>query len=159
MPSGTWTGICWYRKTFTVPAGQHTQKVVLQFEGAMQSSLVYLNGVLIGGHGSSGFTGFSFDISSIVNRTGPNVLAVKLDCTYSLNIPPGNVKGGPNGGEYPDYYLYSGLCRDVWLVCADNVYIPLYGQKITTPTATSASATIRIHTVNNATTAATSCTV
>jgi len=160
MPSGTWTGICWYRKTFTVPAGQHTQKVVLQFEGAMQSSLVYLNGVLIGGHGSSGFTGFSFDISSIVNRTGPNVLAVKLDCTYSLNIPPGNVKGGPNGGEYPDYYLYSGLCRDVWLVCADNVYIPLYGQKITTPTATSASATIRIRTtVNNATTAATSCTV
>jgi len=87
-------------------------------------------------------------------------LAIKLDCTYSLDIPPGNVKGGPNGGEYPDYYLYSGLCRDVWLVCADNVSIPLYGQKITTPTATSASATVRIRTtVNNASTAAASCVV
>jgi beta-galactosidase len=156
MPSGTWTGICWYRKTFMVPAGQHTQKVILQFEGAMQSSLVYLNGVLIGGHGSSGFTGFSFDISSVVSRTGQNVLAIKLDCSYSLDIPPGNVKGGPHGGEYPDYYLYSGLCRDVWLVCADNVSIPLYGQKITT----SAGATVRIRTtVNNATAAIASCVV
>jgi beta-galactosidase len=155
-----WTGICWYRKTFTLPAGTHTQKVFLEFEGAMQNTTVYLNGTLVGGHGSSGFTGFSFDISSSVNRTGQNVLAIKLDCTYSLDIPPGNVKGGPNGGEYPDYYLYSGLCRDVWLVCADNVSIPLYGQKITTPTATSASATVRIRTtVNNASTAAASCVV
>ena len=160
MPSGTWTGICWYRKTFNLPSGSHTQKVYLEFEGAMQNTSVYLNGALIGGHGSSGFTGFSFDISTAVNRTGQNLLAIKLDCTYSLNIPPGNVKDGPNGGEYPDYYLYSGLCRDVWLVCADNVSIPLYGQKITTPTATSTNATIRIRTtVNNAGAAAASCTV
>jgi Beta-galactosidase/beta-glucuronidase len=161
MPNGTtWTGICWYRKTFTLPATAHTQKVFLEFEGAMQNTSVYLNGTLIGGHGASGFTGFSFDISSAVNRTGQNVLAIKLDCTYSINIPPGNVLGGPNGGEYPDYYIFSGLYRDVWLVCADNVSIPLYGQKITTPQATSTSATVRIQTtVNNAGAAAASCIV
>ena len=166
MPgASTWTGISWYRKTFTVPPGTHTQKVFLQFEGAMQSSLVYLNGNLIGGNGASGYTPFSFDISSVVRRTGLNYLAVRLDCNYSHDIPPGNVANTPNPaggtmGEYPDFYIYSGLCRDVWLVCADNVSIPLYGQKITTPQAAVTGATVRIQTtVNNASTAAASCVV
>jgi hypothetical protein len=70
------------------------------------------------------------------------------------------VAGGPNGGEFPDYYIFSGLCRDGWLVCADNISIPLYGQKITTPQATSTSATVRIQTtVNNASGAAAACVV
>ena len=159
-PSGSWTGICWYRKTFTVPAGTHTQKVFLEFEGAMQSTDVYLNGVLIGGHGASGYTGFNFDISSVVNRTGTNVLAVRLDCNYKWEIPPGNVPGTGSGGEYPDFYIYSGLHRDVWLVCTDNVYIPLYGQKITTPQVSSTSATVRVRTtVNNANASAANCLV
>ncbi|MBN2187938.1 MAG: T9SS type A sorting domain-containing protein [Chitinispirillaceae bacterium] len=160
MPGGAWTGVCWYRKSFTVPAGARTQKVFLEFEGAMQSADVYLNGARIGGHGASGYTGFTFDISSAVNRSGANVLAVRLDCTYSWNIPPGNVPGTGYGGEYPDFYLFSGLCRDVWLVCANNVYIPLYGQIITTPQVSSASATVRIRTaVRNDSTAAANCVV
>ena len=160
--ASTWTGICWYRKTFTVPAGAHTQKVFLEFEGAMQSSMVYLNGALVGGHGASGFTPFTFDISSVVNRTGTNVLAVRLDCTYSHDIPPGNVPmtSPTTMGEYPDFYIYTGLCRDVWLVCSDNVSIPIWGQKITTPQASSSGATVRVRTtVRNAATAAANCVV
>jgi len=158
MPGGAWTGICWYRKFFSIPAGTHTQKVFLEFEAAMQSTDVYLNGVRIGGHGASGYTPFSFDISSSVNRTGANVLAVRCDCNYSHDIPPGNVPLS-GMGEYPDFYIYSGLCRDVWLVCADNVYIPLYGQKITAAVSSS-GATVRVRTmVANATTAAASCSV
>ncbi|MBN1757955.1 MAG: beta galactosidase jelly roll domain-containing protein, partial [Chitinispirillaceae bacterium] len=65
MPAdgSAWTGISWYRKTFTVPQGDHTQRVFLEFEGAMQSADVYLNGERIGGHGASGYTAFGFDIS------------------------------------------------------------------------------------------------
>jgi hypothetical protein len=162
MPDGTtWTGICWYRKTFTLPAGAHTQKIYLQFEGAMQSTSVYLNGTLVGGNGASGFTPFNIDISSVVNRTGANVLAVRLDANYSHDIPPGNVPmTSPKMGEYPDFYIYNGLYRDVWLLCADNVSIAPWGQKITTPQVSSTSATIRIRTtVNNASAAAANCVV
>jgi hypothetical protein len=157
--ASTWTGISWYRKTFAVPAGAHTQKVFLEFEGAMQSADVYLNGQRIGGHGASGYTAFSFDISAVVNRTGENVLAIRLDCNYKWEIPPGNVPTGTMG-EYPDFYIYSGLYRDVWLVCADNVHVPLYGHKISTPQVSSSSATVRIRTaVNNAGTAEANCMV
>ena len=125
----------------------------------MQSTDVYLNGARIGGYGASGYTPFSFDISSSVNRTGANVLAVRCDCNYSHDIPPGNVPL-TGMGEYPDFYIYSGLCRDVWLVCADNVYIPLFGQKITTGQVTSSGATVRVRTtVTNAASAAASCSV
>ncbi|MBN1308305.1 MAG: hypothetical protein JXA18_10340 [Chitinispirillaceae bacterium] len=156
----TWSGICWYRKTFTVPQGAHTQRVFLEFEGAMQSSEVYLNGQRIGGHGASGYTAFGFDISAAVNRTGQNLLAVRLDCNYKWEIPPGNVPNSGAGGEYPDFYIFNGLYRDVWLVCTDNVYIPAYGHKITTPELSSSSGTVRIRaTVNNAGETAAECTV
>lgn len=139
----TWSGICWYRKRFAVPQGDHTQKCFLEFEGAMQSAEVYLNGRRIGGHGASGYTGFGFDITDAVDRTGENLLAVRLDCTYRWDIPPGNVPNTGAGGEYPDFYIFSGLYRNVWLVCTDNVHIPAYGHRITTP---GAGGTVRIRT-------------
>ena len=56
-----------------------------------------------------------------------NVLAVRLDCNYRWEIPPGNIE---SQGSWPDYLLFSGIYRDVWLICTDNVYIPSYGQQI-----------------------------
>jgi beta-galactosidase len=160
MPGGSWTGICWYRKTFTVPSGAHTQKIYLEFEGAMQTALVYVNGQLAGGHGASGYTPFYFDITSLVNTTGTNVIAVRLDCNYLWEVPPGNKPNTGYGGEYPDFYIYSGLYRDVWLVCTDNVHIPIWGQQITTPVATASSATVRIRTtVKNDNSSAVNCAV
>jgi hypothetical protein len=136
-------GICWYRKRFTVPStAKHTGKVFLEFEGAMQSADVYLNGKLLGTHDNSGFTWFGFDISDKVSRTGENVLAVRLDNRFTQAIPPGReLTVG-----YPDYYLFSGLYRDVWLICTDQCHIPLYGQRISTPAASASSATVRIKT-------------
>jgi len=115
-------GICWYRKKFTVSAAvKHAGKLFLQFDGAMQTATVWLNGNLLGVHDNSGYTGFKFDITG-KTVTGDNVLAVQLDNTYSAAIPPGNTG--------PDFYLFSGLYRNVWLVCTDNCYIPINGQQI-----------------------------
>ncbi len=160
MPGKSWTGVCWYRKTFTIPQGMDKRKIFLEFEGAMQTALVYLNGQLVGGHGACGYTPFFFDITSYVNFNGYNVLAVWLDCNYLWEVPPGNRPNTGYGGEYPDFYLYSGLYRDVWLVCTDNVYIPIWGQQITTPSVTSSGATVRIRTaVRNDRTNQVNCTV
>ncbi|MBN2035476.1 MAG: beta galactosidase jelly roll domain-containing protein, partial [Chitinispirillaceae bacterium] len=144
-----WNGVHWYRRNFTVPASEHNQKVFLQFDGAMQIAQVYVNGDLVGTHDACGYTGFYYDISDAVNRSGGNVLAVRLDCRYRSNIPPGRAGTFTSAGnniEYPDFFLYSGLYRDVWLVCTDNVHIPLYGQKIETPLASSSGARVRVRT-------------
>ncbi len=147
--SSAWNGVHWYRKAFLVPSTQHNKKVFIEFDGAMQIAQIYINGKLIGTHDACGFTGFHFDITDAINTTGSNVLAVRLDCRYRNNIPPGragtfDVAG--NSMEYPDFFLYSGLYRDVWLVCTDNVYIPINGQKIETPLDESSSARVRVKT-------------
>ncbi|MBN1760912.1 MAG: hypothetical protein JW863_21475, partial [Chitinispirillaceae bacterium] len=95
-----------------------------------------------------------------VNRSGTNLLAVRLDCNYKWEIPPGNVLGSGGGGEYPDFYLFSGLYRDVWLVCTDNVHVPAYGHRITTPTLSPTGGTVRIRTtVKNSGTTTANCRV
>jgi len=141
---GRYQGICWYRQYFTVPASaQHTGKVTIEFEGAMQTATVWLNGQLLGSHSSSGFTWFQFDISNSVLLTGTNVLAVQLDNTKSLTIPPGRT---PTDGD-ADYLLYSGIYRNVWLVCSDSCSIPLWSQRISVPAATASAASAKVHVV------------
>jgi hypothetical protein len=141
------TGNCWYRKRFTIPgAAKHAGKLFLQFDGAMQTATVWLNGNLLGVHDNSGYTGFKFDITD-KTVPGDNVLVVKLNNDYDRAIPPGNA-GDVTG---PDFYLFSGLYRNVWLVCTDRCYIPINGQQISVvrkdPAMTTASkAYIRIKT-------------
>ncbi len=127
-------GICWYRKRFTVPASKHSGKIFIEFEGAMQTADVWLNGKKLGTHDNSGYTWFSFDITDNVSLTETNLLAVRLDNRFSAAIPPGCA--GASMDRYPDYYLYSGIYRDVWLVSVDKCYIPLYGQRISVPRST-----------------------
>lgn len=118
-------GNCWYRKKFSIPStARHSGKLFLQFDGAMQTATVWLNGNLIGVHDNSGYTAFKFDITGKTVE-GENVLVVKLNNTYNSAIPPGN-----NGDNGPDYFIFSGLYRNVWLICTDKCYIPLNGQQI-----------------------------
>jgi hypothetical protein len=141
---GRYQGICWYRQYFTVPASaKHTGKVTIEFEGAMQTATVWLNGQLLGSHSSSGYTWFQFDITNRVSLTETNVLAVQLDNTESLTIPPGRT----TYDGVPDYFLYSGIYRNVWLVCTDSCSIPLWGQRISIPTATASQANAKVHIV------------
>ncbi|MBN2036741.1 MAG: beta galactosidase jelly roll domain-containing protein, partial [Chitinispirillaceae bacterium] len=150
-PSGEaagYEGIAWYRKSFTVPAS--AKKVFLYFEGAMQTADVWINGISCGRHDNSGYTGFVFDISDKVARGTVNVCAVKLDNTRSLDIPPGVAN--------PDYYLGSGIYRDVWLMFTDSVYIPYCGQRLGTRNVSTGTATVNAKTaVTNSSTVSKSC--
>ncbi|MBN1577393.1 MAG: hypothetical protein JW913_12620 [Chitinispirillaceae bacterium] len=148
--SSGWDGVHWYRKTFYVPSATHNQKVFIEFDGAMQIARVYVNGTPVGVHDACGYTGFHFDITDAVNMTGSNTLAVKLDCRYRNDIPPGRAgtfTAAGNSIEYPDFFLYSGLYRDVWLVRTGDIYIPAHGQKIETPDAASSAARVRVKTL------------
>jgi len=44
-----WWGVAWYRKHFTVPAGDSAKQVYLDIDGAMAYASVWLNGQFVGG--------------------------------------------------------------------------------------------------------------
>ncbi len=139
-------GICWYRKYFTVPpSAKHTGRMLIEFEGAMQIASVWLNGKPLGTHSNSGFTWFQFDVTNLVSLSGTNVLAVQLDNRYNAMVPPGRTLDATIGA--PDYYLFSGLYRDVWLVCTDACSIPLWSQRVSTPAASASAASVQVHIV------------
>jgi hypothetical protein len=130
-----YVGDCWYRKTFTVPAG--AQKVFIEFEGAMLVANVWVNGTQVGIHNNSGYTPFYYDITANVIRGGSNVVALKLNNAVNADIPPGAVI---------DFNLFGGLYRNVWLRFKDSVYIPIYSQQITTENISSSNAVIHART-------------
>jgi beta-galactosidase len=145
--SNHYKGNCWYRKTFGVPLS--AKKLFIEFEGAMQVATVYVNGNTVGTHNNSGYTPFVFDITQWITRGANNVVAVMLNNAVNNDIPPGS------SGSRPDFLLYSGLYRAVWLHAKDSVYVPIYGQFIQTVNVSAASAQIHALTpVKNDATAA-----
>jgi hypothetical protein len=129
-------GTCWYRKTFTCPST--FQRVFIEFEGAMQISDLFINGDSVGEHINSGYTPFFYDITNHLVRGGSNVVALRLNNVNNSDVPPGNLT--------PDYYLFGGLTRDVWLRFKDSVYIPIYSQQIITPDTLTTLARVRAKT-------------
>jgi beta-galactosidase len=73
-----WSGLTWYRKTFTAPAEWQGKKVFIEFEAVRQVADVYLNGTKLGTC-KTGFTPFGFDLTPHLKFGQPNVLAVRVD--------------------------------------------------------------------------------
>jgi hypothetical protein len=144
-------GVVWYRRRFDLPS-LDDKRVFLEFEAAMQVAEVWVNGTKVGTHDNCGYTGFSFDVTDQVDPGESNVVAVRLDNNRSKDIPP--------GVGQPDYYLFGGLYRDVWLVVTSNVQVPYCGIRITTPTVSRDEAVVKVETlVRNAGGASRTCTV
>lgn len=95
-----------YRRHFRVPAEARDHRVFIDFDGAMTASTVWLNGQRLGEY-KGGYTPFSFELTTHLDWTGENVLAVELDSTERPDIPP-------FGGSI-DYLTFGGIYRDVKL--------------------------------------------
>ena len=106
-------GVCWYRKTFTAAAYQG-KKVFLEFEGAMQTADVWVNGTQLTQH-LGGYTPFVYDITNNLSFTGSNLIAVRLDNNPSSSFPPGN--------SAPDFLYFGGLYRNAHLLVMDSLHI------------------------------------
>jgi len=131
----------WYRKHFTLPAGWAGKKVIIQFDGVYHDSKIYLNGDSVGAQ-KYGYVSFTCDLTSHLNATGDNVLAVFVD---NLTIRTSR------------WYSGTGIFRHVWLIATDNVYVRNWGTAVTTAAPTQASSQVRVQTdvVNALTTAQT----
>jgi len=133
---GYYTGDYCYRKSFICPAD--ARKVFIHFGAIMQTVTVYVNGSSVGSHDNSGYTGFWFDISNYVVKGASTCVALRCNVVQtSTSIPPA---GNCGGGQCPDFELWSGMYRDVDLLFKNWIYVPLWGQRITTPGANSVHA-------------------
>ena len=111
-----WIGEGWYRTTFKVD--KESQRVVLNFDGAMAEPEVYVNGAKVG-EWKYGYTPFNIDITGVVNGDDtPNTLAVHLK----------------NVEESSRWYPGAGLIRPVTLIQTGTCHIDEWGINVETKT-------------------------
>ena len=125
-------GVGWYRKHFTLPTADSARRVFIEFDGVMANSDVWINGQLLG-HRPYGYVSFCYELTGHLNF-GPdkeNLLAVRAD-----------------DSEQPAsrWYAGAGIYRHVRLVTTEPIHIAHWGVFVTTPTATTAAATVQIET-------------
>jgi len=101
------TGIGWYRKHFYLPAQVSPQQVQINFEGVFQRADVWINGHLLGRH-NNGYVSFKHDITKYLNRSGDNVIALRVDNAAQPNSR---------------WYTGSGIYRKVWLDISSQTFI------------------------------------
>lgn len=104
--------LLWYEREFTVPSKWMSQRVMLHFGAVDWSADVYVNGIFVGGH-TGGFSPFSLDITSALNKKGAQKLVVRVwDPTEKGEQPVG--KQLTRGGKIW-YTPVSGIWQTVWL--------------------------------------------
>jgi beta-galactosidase len=110
-----WQGICWYRKSFDLPAEARDQEIILRFDGAMNAAEVWVNGQSAGTF-MGGYLPYVMDISKLARPGEKNVIAVRLDNRD-------NPVTGPKPLADLDFNLYGGLYRDASLILKDRLHI------------------------------------
>ena len=110
-------GTGWYRRQLPEAALKAGQRAELLFDGAMSDAHVFVNGREVI-NWPYGYNSFHVDITDFLNKTGPNVLAVRLR----------------NQPEASRWYPGAGLYRNVHLiVTSGREYVPVWGTTVTTP--------------------------
>jgi beta-galactosidase len=116
-----WERVWAYRKHFDAPflAEVPGRRVFLDVGAAMTRSTVTLNGTGVGDH-LGGYLPFSFEITGVVEPTG-NVLAVRLDSGFNLDVPPD--RPAPEVSTSVDFWQPGGIYRDVRLRVVPEVFL------------------------------------
>jgi hypothetical protein len=126
------TGVAWYRKHFTLPAGSAGMKVFLEFEGIRQAGEFYLNGRLVGRH-ENGITAFGFDVTDLLKPAPQeNVLAARIDNAWDYKEKATGTAFQWNDRNF--YANYGGINKNVFLHVTDKLHqtLPLYSNLGTT---------------------------
>ena len=105
--------VAWYRKHLVIPATDQGKILRLDFDGVFRDSQVWLNGQFLGRH-PSGYTPFSYDITSIAKPGAENVITVRVD--------PSQWEGW--------WYEGGGIYRHVHLTALAPVHVAQYGTYI-----------------------------
>jgi len=105
----------WYRRHLNLSADAASlaaKRLYLCFDAASMVAQVYVNGKPAGEH-KGAFAGFVFDVTDLLNLTGDNVIAVRVDNTHNVDVP--TLAG--------DFTIFGGLYRPVHLLALDRLSI------------------------------------
>jgi beta-galactosidase len=96
----------WYRRVFKIPREDQGRRIVIEFDGAFRSALVFLNGYFIG-RNDNGYAPFRFDVTDFLTYGQRNYLVVRMDASF--------------GDGW--FYEGAGIYRHVWLIETDAVHL------------------------------------
>jgi beta-galactosidase/beta-glucuronidase len=129
-------GIGWYRKSFSIPAGEKDRKIFISFDGIYNNSEIWINGTSFGKR-PNGYISFQYEITSYLKPGKVNLIAVKVDHS-----------------KYGDsrWYTGSGIYRNVKLIFTSPLHIEKWGVSAVSKNVTIDKATLDIQVnVNNET--------
>jgi beta-galactosidase/beta-glucuronidase len=112
--------VCWYQRDFEIDA--EGGRVILHFGAVDYSARVWVNGVMVGSH-EGGHTPFRFDITSVLDVSGHQVVTVMAeDDPHDLTKPRGKQDWQlePHSLWYP---RTSGIWQSVWAERVGRTYL------------------------------------
>ena len=110
----------WYQRTVTIPATFKNKRTLLHFGAVDWQCDVYVNGKKVGAH-QGGYDPFSIDITTALNKSGNQQIAVRVwDPTDEGPQPRGKQVNKPNGIWYTPV---TGIWQTVWLEAVPQTYI------------------------------------
>jgi beta-galactosidase len=115
----TWEQVWAYRKHFDAPPAAGGMRVFLDFSAALTHSTVTLNGTQVADY-LGGYLPFSAEVTGQLQPSG-NVLAVTLDSTFNLEVPPD--RPAPYLSTSVDFWQPGGIYRDVALRAVPQVFL------------------------------------
>lgn len=121
---GYYRGVGWYRKLLFIDSNAKDRVTSLYFDGANQLTELYVNEKLVGTH-RGGYTRFVFDISNYITPGADNLIAVKVDNSHDVSIPPLGADFTFFGGIYRNLYLQikERSALSITDLASDGVYI------------------------------------
>ena len=114
----TYSGLAWYRRSFTLPAREaRNTHLRLRFEAVFYAARVWLNGRELGRH-EGGYTPFELDATTAAHA-GRNLLAVLVDNRRAGDRIPADLR--PTWTF--DWWNYGGIVRGVSLAVTSRAYV------------------------------------
>jgi beta-galactosidase len=95
----------WYRRNLNVGPPRPARRYFIRFEAAGSVADVYLNDKLLGQHRGA-FGAFSYELTPFLNRSGTNILAVRVSNAVEPDVAP--LSG--------DFCVFGGLYRQVHVI-------------------------------------------
>jgi len=115
----------WFRKEFTLPAGQKGKNVVITMHGINYKANIWFNGTLIADTAAAKgpFRFFELDVTKLVKYNGSNVLALEITRPFNPNR-----RGGDLAIDYADWIHYpadynGGIINNVEVNIYDKVAV------------------------------------
>ncbi len=105
-------GPAWYRRHLPADPAWAGRRVYLRLGAANIDSAAYVNGRPAGTH-KGGFEAVCYDVTPLLNPTGDNVVAVRVDNARDRDVPPLTA----------DFTFFGGLYRGAKLIVTDPVCI------------------------------------